>query len=220
MDNESAFRSQVRSTGTFSCGGTLHNAYGIQDTSFEEPKSYLRGSPETDLERYIPSEGERTASDVMSLSSEASLESFENYEITGDLARTYERFLQDVLKCFEEKLDFSASQGVKSHAPTKRTASQASGQNDLGDTSVSQTSEGKKRLPEGRQGNSRKNDDDDQDSPQRPRNSTRASKAPLEKLLACPYFKFDPSRYSEGNQREKDYRCCSSKYLLDINRVK
>jgi hypothetical protein len=39
-------------------------------------------------------------------------------------------------------------------------------------------------------------------------------------LLACPYWKYDPTRYSEANYQEKQYRGCSSVYLKDIARVK
>jgi hypothetical protein len=42
------------------------------------------------------------------------------------------------------------------------------------------------------------------------------------RLLACPFQKYDPHRYSERNMdvREKSYRGCSSCYLLDISRLK
>jgi hypothetical protein len=40
------------------------------------------------------------------------------------------------------------------------------------------------------------------------------------KLLACPYAKFDSSRYSQQNNTELNYRKCSSVCLRDISRVK
>jgi hypothetical protein len=40
------------------------------------------------------------------------------------------------------------------------------------------------------------------------------------RLLACPYSKFDPYRYSERNLDELDYRRCSSHCLRDISRLK
>jgi len=40
------------------------------------------------------------------------------------------------------------------------------------------------------------------------------------RLLACPYCKYDPLRYSERNQEEKDYRRCASSYLTTISRLK
>lgn len=39
-------------------------------------------------------------------------------------------------------------------------------------------------------------------------------------LLACPYHKFDPLRYSSNNIREKEYRGCASSFLRDIPRLK
>src|ERR1700722_5906529 len=40
------------------------------------------------------------------------------------------------------------------------------------------------------------------------------------RLLACPYCKYDPTRNSERNQEEKDYRRCASSYLTTISRLK
>lgn len=40
------------------------------------------------------------------------------------------------------------------------------------------------------------------------------------RLLACPYCKYDPIRYSERNQEEKEYRRCASSYLTAISRLK
>jgi hypothetical protein len=40
------------------------------------------------------------------------------------------------------------------------------------------------------------------------------------RLLACPYCKYDPIRYSERNQEERDYRRCASSYLATISRLK
>jgi RNA recognition motif. (a.k.a. RRM, RBD, or RNP domain) len=53
----------------------------------------------------------------------------------------------------------------------------------------------------------------------RPRTSI-ASTPSRQRLLACPFAKFDPGRYSEHNAAEKDYRKCSSLYLKDISRLK
>lgn len=39
-------------------------------------------------------------------------------------------------------------------------------------------------------------------------------------LLACPYFKMDPTRYSERNIEEQCYRGCSSSLLRNIPRLK
>ena len=41
-----------------------------------------------------------------------------------------------------------------------------------------------------------------------------------EKLFACPFCKYDKSKYSEQNVHEKQYRGCSSGYWPDISRLK
>ncbi|KAJ9614446.1 hypothetical protein H2200_002582 [Cladophialophora chaetospira] len=40
------------------------------------------------------------------------------------------------------------------------------------------------------------------------------------RLLACPYARHDPQRYSERNRNEKNYRGCSSVYIRSIARLK
>jgi hypothetical protein len=40
------------------------------------------------------------------------------------------------------------------------------------------------------------------------------------RLLACPFHKMNPIRYSGLNEREKEYRRCSSGYWPDISRLK
>jgi hypothetical protein len=40
------------------------------------------------------------------------------------------------------------------------------------------------------------------------------------RLLACPFHKMNPIRYSELNEREKEYRRCSSGYWPGISRLK
>ena len=40
------------------------------------------------------------------------------------------------------------------------------------------------------------------------------------KPLACPYFKHEPTRYSELNNTERNYRSCSTCPLKDISRLK
>jgi hypothetical protein len=66
-------------------------------------------------------------------------------------------------------------------------------------------------------------DDDEQGNKKR-----RAPKIPLSptqvgpdtKLMACPYAKYDPQRYSASNSSEVTYRKCSSSFLVGISRVK
>ncbi|KIW88058.1 uncharacterized protein Z519_11168 [Cladophialophora bantiana CBS 173.52] len=53
-----------------------------------------------------------------------------------------------------------------------------------------------------------------------PRTSDGWPTCTASRLLACPYSKFDPCRYSERNELEKNYRGCSSCFLKDIARLK
>jgi hypothetical protein len=46
------------------------------------------------------------------------------------------------------------------------------------------------------------------------------AEASVGRLFACPYAKYDPTRYSERNEIEVNYRGCSSALLRSISRVK
>ncbi|KIW93823.1 uncharacterized protein Z519_05138 [Cladophialophora bantiana CBS 173.52] len=67
---------------------------------------------------------------------------------------------------------------------------------------------------------------DNKDQPRRPRRPRIESPIPddvaSDGLLACPYAKYDPNRYSEMNQNlhEKAYRRCRSVCLTNIPRLK
>jgi hypothetical protein len=65
-------------------------------------------------------------------------------------------------------------------------------------------------------------DADDQPRKRRRQNAkpTPDTADPIVRLLACPYQKHDPRRYSEANLAEKEYRGCASCYILDISRLK
>lgn len=62
----------------------------------------------------------------------------------------------------------------------------------------------------------------DGDSGQRKRKNQKVddSAGGAPQLLACPFYKMDPLRYSGLNEREKEYRHCSSGYWPDISRLK
>ena len=63
-------------------------------------------------------------------------------------------------------------------------------------------------------------DEDEQQTPSKRSKNDPNPNTPHIRLLACPYWKFDPARYSEHNRIEKNYRGCSSCYLTDIVRLK
>lgn len=66
--------------------------------------------------------------------------------------------------------------------------------------------------------------DDPSDQPQKRRrrqlNHDPEEDSSCLRLLACPYQKYDPQRYSERNVLEKEYRGCASCFITDINRLK
>ncbi|KIW68341.1 hypothetical protein PV04_04294 [Phialophora macrospora] len=68
--------------------------------------------------------------------------------------------------------------------------------------------------------NDNPSDNDEEDHPSKRVRGSSESSFPTEKLLACPYWKYDPTRYSPANTLEKKYRGCSSVYLRDIARLK
>ena len=61
-------------------------------------------------------------------------------------------------------------------------------------------------------------DDTERRRPKRQKPGSASPASPL--LLACPFQKFDPERYSEINAQEKEHRGCSSGYWPDIARLK
>ena len=64
-------------------------------------------------------------------------------------------------------------------------------------------------------------EDDLTDHPRtRKRREISSSDKDIVRLFACPYHKYDPSRYSRTNLVEKQYRGCSSRYLPNIARLK
>jgi hypothetical protein len=72
----------------------------------------------------------------------------------------------------------------------------------------------------------REEDENPDDVPSSDDDDRKRRRAPCEtvdpenRLFACPYAKYDPTRYSEMNEAETNYRRCSSKVLKSIARVK
>ena len=114
-----------------------------------------------------------------------------------------------------------AGQGYRKHAVTNEAAVAPAEKARL-DFSNSQI------LPSKRCKRKRYEDDDDDANNKGPKRGRKNSKerSPMTqthaRLLACPFRKYDPQRYSELNLvvREKAYRGCSSCYLVDISRLK
>jgi hypothetical protein len=50
--------------------------------------------------------------------------------------------------------------------------------------------------------------------------SGRRKQQRIVRVLACPYYKRNPSRYSANNTEEMEYRGCAGRFLPDISRLK
>lgn len=107
----------------------------------------------------------------------------------------------------------------RTHVGTKR---KASGRVALGKGSSRPRS--RRRSPPGSvppDGEEANDDDEDSDGGLRKRKKAKVVLPRVgERLLACPYSKFNCYRYSERNTTEKPYRGCRKCWLSDISRVK
>ncbi|KAK5055979.1 hypothetical protein LTR84_012529 [Exophiala bonariae] len=113
--------------------------------------------------------------------------------------------------------DLTNTDHVRSHA-TKRKA--AGGQASISPSNS--TGSNQKSSPNRSPSGGPNEDDEDEagaGTPKKVKQDPDALSSP-EKLYACPYCKFDKSRYSELNMQEKQYRGCSSGYWPDISRLK
>lgn len=141
--------------------------------------------------------------------------------IPSSLEGKYQEFFQAVLKGFYEQ--FSSSRTVRRKACQNR-------QEASGEASRQSSYKGKATTPCLRIGSRKRkrslgqddsgdNNDDGGNSSQ-PNSLILQSKNNDARLLACTYCKFNPARYSEMNNNEKDYRRCSNQYLPKIARLK
>lgn len=63
--------------------------------------------------------------------------------------------------------------------------------------------------------------DDSTDQPSKRKRSQSPNSSEQEgRIFACPFYKRDPTRYSEKNAMETKYRSCAGAYLHDISRLK
>ncbi|KAL9108600.1 MAG: hypothetical protein Q9227_006686 [Pyrenula ochraceoflavens] len=188
----------------------------------DQSESTSERPPEVVLERSISNLDTCTTSRQRNLSetdstSEWSPLSPESFEMEGEV---YENFVQEVLARFCSELEAFQNEKLRSCAGPKRSSSQAFAGISVAGSTPLPASEENSQLSKSRKGLNNQDEDEDRDGTQKRRLGSKLVKAQIEKLLACPFYKFNPMRYSEINQSEKGYRCCSSKYLPDINRLK
>ncbi|KAL9114144.1 MAG: hypothetical protein Q9227_001916 [Pyrenula ochraceoflavens] len=63
-------------------------------------------------------------------------------------------------------------------------------------------------------------DEDQNEEPNGKRERLSGQSVHRRRLLACPYSKFDPTKYSERNHEDRTYRGCSSCLIRDIPKLK
>ena len=112
------------------------------------------------------------------------------------------------------------SVGFRTHAvPKRKSAGSAILTTPSGQSRTSSVPSNRRRVDKGKG----KEVSEDEDSDAEPRKRRRRN-PPIpnsdQRLLACPYSKYDICRYSEMNATEKCYRGCTSCYLIDISRLK
>ena len=114
--------------------------------------------------------------------------------------------------------------GSKDHSPSHdQKAGKESGNTQASQCGPSNRSPrssrgGKRNCPDGRH-NQDSGDGSGADGRKRAKPTSSVSSEEVS-LLACPFYKNDPLRYSEVNHLEKDYRGCSGAYLTGISRLK
>jgi hypothetical protein len=134
------------------------------------------------------------------------------------LDATWKNLALSVLRGFSS--NFSSTRPVGSDSPRQNAGSKLHGTaSGSRSTSSSTHTSARKRSAESREDSE---DANDQEDTKKPKQQCRA--APIDdlsdSLLACPYFKMDPVRYSERNVHEQCYRGCASSLLRDISRLK
>jgi hypothetical protein len=134
------------------------------------------------------------------------------------VSATASRLVTGWISQYKSSQSSGTGQGFRKHAGNDEDSAGPPKERAERSSSASLSQKGTKRK--------RKKDDDDKAN-EKGRNSGRdlgdsTTYDTSIRLLACPFQKYDPHRYSERNMdvREKSYRGCSSCYLLDISRLK
>ncbi|OAL26098.1 hypothetical protein AYO20_10232 [Fonsecaea nubica] len=113
--------------------------------------------------------------------------------------------------------DLSQNKNIRTHA-TKRKAGTGSVMVSPSNSTGSNHKSSPKRTPSS--GGQDPDEDDEDTAGGTPKKIKQDPDSMPEKLFACPFSRFDKSRYSEQNSHEKHYRGCSSGYWPDISRLK
>ena len=177
-------------------------------TPSQRSSSLVASTPKTSDSPYFDSDGERSF-----VQSEDSLSITWSVSSAAAVISLAERLASDYLA----KTD-APSDGPDGSAQTKPT-SNSSGRTNASESSTRASSSGSASSAASKRPY-RNEEEEGSQRRKRPKLPNQAIGGPDTKLLACPYMKFDPQRYSERNPTEKNYRGCSSCFLKDMNRLK
>jgi hypothetical protein len=153
---------------------------------------------------------------IGSIGSDEAMDLWER-ELPSDLRTLRGSLVQQLLAMYHETIIESDLAEPLDCGDTSSTSQKTSADNSTSGsaTKSSATSLGKRARDEG------EINSNNLQSPDHKKKRTNASLISLDgRLLACPFNKMDPSRYSEVNTEEKNYRGCSSCYLTTISRLK
>ncbi|EXJ54931.1 uncharacterized protein A1O5_12842 [Cladophialophora psammophila CBS 110553] len=114
--------------------------------------------------------------------------------------------------------DLSQDDKIRTHA-TKRKAGARHAMVSPSNSTGSNHKSSPTRTPSGGQDPDEEDEDATGGTPKKIKQDPE-SLGTSEKLFACPFSRYDKSRYSEQNTHEKHYRGCSSGYWPDISRLK
>ncbi|KAL9619108.1 MAG: hypothetical protein Q9160_006285 [Pyrenula sp. 1 TL-2023] len=206
LDNE--FQSYRTSVGELRSEPTAHNSLDTLPKGLS--KTFAPSSPQSAEEL-----------ESINVSDESACDSDDSIEFMSRFPEIYENLLE-ALKSRFIALDLATTFGQNQNhtAGEQRPASQAASRDSASSVkskpnSVSgpQVCANKRRKIDEKDGS-----DDEENHKDKPTPSDGSQDD--ERLFACPYSKFEPARYSEVNNIEKDYRGCSSKFLPNISRLK
>lgn len=110
--------------------------------------------------------------------------------------------------------------GIRRRAGTKRGRNDQASGSPNASTEVSPYSQSASSSRGERTGANGEDDSEQHDEPNSKRTKASGSSLLGGRLIACPYTRYDPIRYSERNMAEKHYRGCSSCFITDIPKLK
>jgi hypothetical protein len=194
----------LRSSKIRTARGTKDASKKLQAPPTSQPAdSSLRAAPDI-LEPFVPSRGVDTGTTF-------------DYEEPRALHQLVRMFVDQLLA----GLLSLRGAGFRSHAvPKRKSASSATFAKASGQPRPRSGPSAPRAVEKGK---GKELSEDEGDSDEEPRKRRRRNPPvwdPQQRILACPYSKYNIYRYSEMNVTEKSYRGCTSCFLTDISRLK